>query len=137
MAEAERLVVRVGERRLALPIEQVEGVAIAPPISRVPGTPAGLLGLTNLRGSVLPVLDADPAAPGERRHLVVLTSRQHGRFGLACDWVEELAENAAEATALDVEALGGAVAEGFDDEQRLPAVELPTAWIVPKRLAAD
>jgi len=133
--EAERLVVRVGERRFALPLDRVEGVAIAPPISRVPGTPAGLLGLANLRGSVLPVLDADPAQPGPRRHLVVLQGHGYGRFGLACDWVEEL--TADEATQLDVEKLAAEVAAAFDDEQTLPRVERPSAWVVPKPLPGD
>jgi purine-binding chemotaxis protein CheW len=133
--EAERLVVRVGARRLALPLEQVEGVAIAPPISPVPGTPAGLLGLTNLRGSVLPVLDADPAEAGARRHLVVLASRQYGRFGLACDWVEELTDAPTEE--VDVDALSRTIADAFDAEQKLPGVESPAAWIVPKPLPPD
>lgn len=133
MADAERLVVRVGDRLFSLSLAQVEGVAIAPPISRVPATPPGLLGLTNLRGSVLPVVDADPGGSGERRHLVVLIGRELGRFALACDWVEELDSGTEPATALDADAVGAAVVAAFDEiDQTLPGVERPTARIVPR-----
>lgn len=113
-------------------------MAVAPPVTPVPGTPAGLRGLTNLHGTVVPVLDSDPEAPGERRHLVVLNSRRVGRFALACDWVQDLAAPADDATALDIEQLGRDVIAGFDAiEQRLPRAEAPTARIVRRSGLAE
>src|SRR5918998_4788410 len=46
----------VDERRYAIPADQVSEVVRVPPVARVPLAPASLLGLANLRGSVLPVV---------------------------------------------------------------------------------
>lgn len=49
------LTFRVNGELYALPANQVAQVIRLPPVARVPQAPKGLLGLTNLRGSVLPV----------------------------------------------------------------------------------
>jgi purine-binding chemotaxis protein CheW len=49
------LTIRVGERRYALRAEDVEEIVRVPAMTRVPQSPAALLGIANLRGSVLPV----------------------------------------------------------------------------------
>jgi len=49
------LTLRVGERWYALRAEQVSEVMHVPAMTRVPQSPAALLGIANLRGSVLPV----------------------------------------------------------------------------------
>jgi purine-binding chemotaxis protein CheW len=46
---------RVAERRYALPAEDVVEVRRVPPMARVPQSPPALLGIANLRGSVLPI----------------------------------------------------------------------------------
>ena len=49
------LTLRVGERWYALTAEQVSEVMHVPAMTRVPQSPAALLGIANLRGAVLPV----------------------------------------------------------------------------------
>lgn len=51
------LLVDVGEERYALPVEDVLEVAYAPDPSPLPGAPAAVLGLQNVRGGVMPLLD--------------------------------------------------------------------------------
>jgi purine-binding chemotaxis protein CheW len=61
-----------GETRVALPAERVRALAPVPALTRVPGAPASLAGLTGRRGAALPVLDlarllapaSGPAIPG-------------------------------------------------------------------------
>jgi purine-binding chemotaxis protein CheW len=45
----------IDERLYAFPTEQVSEVIHVPPVARVPQAPASLMGVANLRGSVLPV----------------------------------------------------------------------------------
>ena len=49
----------------ALPVEAVREVAAAPPVIVLPGVPRPVLGIFNLRGEVLPVLDTMAALGGE------------------------------------------------------------------------
>ena len=49
------LIFRLDERLYALPAEEVSEVIRPPTVARVPQGPNGLLGIANLRGSVLPV----------------------------------------------------------------------------------
>lgn len=66
-AERRFLTFRMDRRLYALPAEAVAEVIRMPVVARVPQSPAGLLGLANLRGSVLPVasLRALLGQPGE------------------------------------------------------------------------
>jgi chemotaxis signal transduction protein len=50
---------------VALPVEVVREVAAAPPVTALPGAPRAVLGVLNLRGEVLPVLDTTAALGGE------------------------------------------------------------------------
>lgn len=54
-ADRRYLTFRLAERLYALPAEEVSEVIRMPAVARVPQAPASLLGLANLRGSVLPV----------------------------------------------------------------------------------
>jgi len=49
------LTVRVAERRYALHATQVREIVPVPPMTRVPQSPRALLGIANLRGTVLPL----------------------------------------------------------------------------------
>lgn len=55
--------VRVGDYRCALPRQDVREVISPLPLTRVPGARPWLLGIANLRGSLLPVFDL-PAVAG-------------------------------------------------------------------------
>src|SRR5690242_13981514 len=57
-AQLRFLTFRVDERLYALPADDVSEVIRTPPVARVPQAPKALLGLANLRGSVLPVATA-------------------------------------------------------------------------------
>ena len=48
---------RLGEHWLAAPREDVREVIVPPPLTRVPGARPWLLGVANVRGSLLPVCD--------------------------------------------------------------------------------
>ena len=66
---AERfLTFRVDGELYALPANEVAEIIRLPAVARVPQAPKGLLGLANLRGSVLPVASArgkSPTAPSD------------------------------------------------------------------------
>lgn len=77
----------LGGELYALPVGEVVEVGDLPAVAHVPGAPAAVLGVCNLRGSVLPVVDArallgTDGAGGPARRLVV-TEREGRRVGLA------------------------------------------------------
>lgn len=63
--DLDALVCRLGETRLALPLFQVQEVVHVPATAPLPEAPPWVLGLLDLRGEVVPVLDV--AARFERR----------------------------------------------------------------------
>jgi len=95
MASAEtrqRLTVRVGAARVALSAEGVAEVIRTPRITRVPHGPPALLGVTHLRGLVLPVVSlgallGDESGPDTTRVVVL---RRDPPLGLAVDSIEAL-----------------------------------------------
>ena len=57
----ERMGFRVGEFALLLPAQSAHEVVLAPPASRLPNTAPWLLGLANLRGSLVPLVSTATA----------------------------------------------------------------------------
>jgi purine-binding chemotaxis protein CheW len=125
-AEARFLTFRVEEALYALPAGEVSEVIRLPTVARVPQSPKSLLGLANLRGSVLPVaslrallgrVEAGHSADGRA---IVLDGASP--VALAVDSVEALISldasrietRAAELTALAGERLRGAFQSGSD-----------------------
>ena len=49
------LTFRVDQRLYALPAEEISEIILIPPVARVPQSPPSLLGVANLRGSILPL----------------------------------------------------------------------------------
>ena len=89
----QRLTVRTGSARVAMAVSGVAEVLRRPRLTRVPNGPPGLLGVTHLRGVVLPVLSLarlldEENPPGAAERVVVL--RQDPPLGLAVDAVEAL-----------------------------------------------
>jgi len=88
----QRLTVRVGAARVAMAAEGVAEVIRAPRITRVPHGPPGLLGVTHLRGLVLPVVSLGALlgdeSPPDTTRVVVL--RRDPPLGLAVDSIEAL-----------------------------------------------
>ncbi|MDP9337691.1 MAG: chemotaxis protein CheW [Acidobacteriota bacterium] len=112
-AESQYCVFRSGRERFCLPVLDVEEVLDWPLLTRVPLSPAYLVGIFNLRGAIVPLIDI-AMTEGRRagllpRHVVVASLRVEGsheilRVGIAADEVigtysvssEELLEQAPE-----------------------------------------
>jgi purine-binding chemotaxis protein CheW len=97
-AEPERqyCVFRAGRERFCFSVLDVEEVVEWPPLTRVPLAPSFLMGIFNLRGSIVPVVDI-AFSEGRRpdlppRHVVVASlpaegDRDYLRIGIAADEV--------------------------------------------------
>jgi len=86
---AMHLRVRSGEEEYALPVQEVREIAPLGRVSPVPGAPAEVLGIWNLRGEVMAVIDFAAAlgvAGGEASRIVVAEQRDI-HAGLAVDEV--------------------------------------------------
>ncbi|TYT23095.1 purine-binding chemotaxis protein CheW [Luteimonas viscosa] len=57
---------RVGERRLASAFDDVLEIVPMPPVTPVPGAQAWMLGVGNVRGNLLPIVDLKQFLEGER-----------------------------------------------------------------------
>jgi len=87
------VVVRLGGCRYALPLPSVVEVGRPPALTRVPGLPGWVAGVTNWRGRVLAVVDLRPllsAAPAalERTGRLVVLVLDGVRVGLLAEAVE-------------------------------------------------
>jgi purine-binding chemotaxis protein CheW len=107
---------RVGTESYAVPVEQVLEVAVLGALAPVPGAPPAVLGVQNLRGQVLPVVDLATVfglqrdGPAKR---LVITESQGRRAGLAIDEVVDVGELAGAVHDSDSDFLSGAaLAEG-------------------------
>lgn len=82
----------VDDRPLAVDAGPVRGVEVFGEWTRVPLAPAPVIGVANLRGEVVPILDPrpalgrPPARPG-RRQLALVVAAGAGRVALAVDAV--------------------------------------------------
>jgi purine-binding chemotaxis protein CheW len=94
--EAQYCVFRSGRERFCLPVLDVEEVVEWPLLTKVPLAPGYLLGIFNLRGSIVPLIDI-ALTEGRRagllpKHVVVASLRGDGhrddlRLGIAADEV--------------------------------------------------
>jgi purine-binding chemotaxis protein CheW len=77
---SDAIVVRLGTNRFAVDLGAVAEVGRIPAITRVPGVPEWLAGVTNWRGRVMAMLDlrrqlgADAVAPDDRGRVLVLSA---------------------------------------------------------------
>src|SRR5579872_1487179 len=95
-AESQFCVFRSGRERFCLPVLDVEEVLDWPLLTKVPLSPAHLLGIFNLRGSIVPLIDI-ALTEGRRhgllpKHVVVASLLEEGReeilrIGIAADEV--------------------------------------------------
>jgi purine-binding chemotaxis protein CheW len=94
--ESQYCVFRAGRERFCLSVLTIEEVVDWPPVTRVPLAPSFLMGVFNLRGSIVPLVDI-AFTEGRRagllpRHVVVATLRDdvsatNVRLGIAADEV--------------------------------------------------
>jgi purine-binding chemotaxis protein CheW len=94
--ESQYCVFRSGRERFCFPVLDVEEVLDWPLVTRVPLSPAYLLGIFNLRGAIVPLIDiamTEGRRPGLLpKHVVVASMRGDGRhedvrLGIASDEV--------------------------------------------------
>ena len=83
---------RLGQRRLVSSFEEIMEILPLPPVTAVPGAQPWMLGVANIRGSLLPVVDLKQFLEGERTVVHegqrVLVVRQSG--GNVAVIIEEL-----------------------------------------------
>jgi purine-binding chemotaxis protein CheW len=85
----------VGDESFALPVAQVLEVAEVGALAPVPGAPPSVLGVRNLRGQVLPVIDLATVlgtARAQEAETLVVTEEAGRRAGFAIDEVTDVAE---------------------------------------------
>jgi purine-binding chemotaxis protein CheW len=107
--------IRVGSESYALPVDNVLEVAELGDLAAVPGAGAGVLGVRNLQGQVLPVFDFAQVLgiPREGRALRLVVAEQDGRLaGLAVDEVTGVAPLGGAPQVEDGEFLTHSVLEG-------------------------
>jgi purine-binding chemotaxis protein CheW len=94
--ESQYCVFRAGRERFCLSVLMIEEVVDWPPVTRVPLAPSFLMGVFNLRGSIVPLVDiafTEGRRPGLLpRHVVVAALRDDAsgtsiRVGVAADEV--------------------------------------------------
>jgi purine-binding chemotaxis protein CheW len=94
--QSQYCVFRSGRERMCLPVLDVEEVLDWPILTKVPLSPAYLVGIFNLRGTIVPLIDiamTEGRRPGLLpRHVVVASLPTHGqheilRVGIAADEV--------------------------------------------------
>lgn len=81
--------------RYALDIAHVQEIVRLPPMTHVPRAPAHVAGMSNLRGRVLPIIDARrrmglPTRDTDDASRVVVIARREGAVGLVVDAVAEI-----------------------------------------------
>jgi chemotaxis signal transduction protein len=88
------VLLRLGEERYALAVDDVLEVGTVSDPAPLPGAPPGVVGLQNLRGDVVPLLDLAAlvgAGPRERGEAMVVVEQGGRRAALAVDAVLEVA----------------------------------------------
>ncbi len=96
MAEGNKhIAIKLASEEYAIPVRQVREIVGVLPATMVPGTAPHVLGVMNLRGKIVPVLDLRarlglPHATIEPRSCVVVCHGPAGQVGLLVDSVLEV-----------------------------------------------
>lgn len=86
---------RLANEKMSIETRYVRGVQHPGDITPLPGSPRFLIGVTNLRGEVLAVMDLReffgiPAAEDESRSRIVIVGEDQSEFGMMADEVYEI-----------------------------------------------
>jgi len=106
-----------GGEHYALPVDQVLEISELGEIAPVPGAPPEVMGVRNLRGQVIPVVDlATVLGVGDdaERERIVVTEVLGRRGGLAVTEIVDVGELGEENSEVESPYLSGAVLEGGD-----------------------
>ena len=87
------LVFTSGEQTFAISLQDVAEVCSSLPVTSLPGVPAWLSGVVNLRGDLLAVIDPEVSntSPAKTK-IIVLASQQKRSVGLLVDQVKEITQ---------------------------------------------
>lgn len=93
--EGKFVVFRLGEERFGVPIESVERILSATPLTKVPRSSKALVGMFPYGGSTVAVIDAamrfELDVPGLKNHFLVI-STELGRFAIQVEAVDSIIE---------------------------------------------
>ncbi len=84
--------IRLEKELYGIPVERTREVAVPMKITAIPGTPPHIMGLMNLHGEILSIVDIKSlinmgtSAPAETSRVVVIKTRE-GPVGIYCDEV--------------------------------------------------
>jgi purine-binding chemotaxis protein CheW len=90
------LTFQVGPEEYGIEIFKVREIIGMLPITPVPGSPAEMIGVINLRGKVIPVISIRtrfgmPAAEAHPHNVIIVVENRQGEIGIAVDRVAEVA----------------------------------------------
>lgn len=91
------LVFQIGNESYGMPLLQVQEIRSFTPVTRMPNTPDYVLGVMNLRGNIIAVLDArtrfeiEPL-PEEEATVVIVAQVEGKTFGLRVDSVSDVVD---------------------------------------------
>ena len=86
-------VISIGKELFTIDLRNVREVFVVDSITPVPGMPSGLVGVTNLRGTVIPLLDLRPLFAlhaDDRLQYAVLVKHGNWQVGVLVDTVPEI-----------------------------------------------
>lgn len=87
------VIISMGGELFTIDLRNVREVFVVESITPVPGMPSGLVGVTNLRGTVIPLLDLRPMfnlnAEASLKHVVVV-QEENWQVGVLVDTVPEI-----------------------------------------------
>lgn len=95
MATMDILLIRAGDQTYALPLQRIQEIRGWSPVSPLPNTDIACLGVLNLRGQVLPVLDArrilgKPISEPRPQDVIVVVRIDDKPVGLLVDGVSDI-----------------------------------------------
>jgi purine-binding chemotaxis protein CheW len=141
-APADAVVVRLGDGRFAVALDEVAEVGKVPAVTRVPGAPGWVAGVVNWRGRILAVLDlglllgADAGVQGAAARLVVLVT-DVASVGVLVDGVEGTAAlgDEHEAVPAAVSGVGADLVRGLVSREDGPVALLDVGAVIRLRNA--
>ncbi|NLN03679.1 MAG: purine-binding chemotaxis protein CheW [Clostridiaceae bacterium] len=86
------LILVVGKKRALIRLRHVKEIIGMRDFTRIPGLPDYMLGVTNVRGQIVPVCDLAKrlsfSSDGSGRRSIVIVETRHGDLGLVVDELE-------------------------------------------------
>ena len=86
--EIQYIVIRLGEEQYGINIGYVDNIVRMPRVTRVPKSQPYYIGVINLRGEVVPVLEADEYTGATR--IIILKLKDQSMIGVIVDEVKEV-----------------------------------------------